>query len=108
MMALVLGAASLFGADVTGTWKAAVETDAGSGNPVFHLKQDAEKLTGTYSGALGEAKVTGTIKGSEVTLEFDAQVHVVYRGKLGADGKTMSGAVDLGGQATGTFQAAKE
>lgn len=101
-------AVSLFAADISGTWAADVQTDAGSGNPVFKLRQDGEKLTGTYSGALGEAKVVGTIKGAEVTFEFDAQVHVVYEGKVSADGRSITGAVDLGGQAKGTFKAVKQ
>lgn len=55
-------AASLLGADVNGTWNAKVETDAGSGTPVFVLKQSGEKLSGTYSGALGETQVSGSGK----------------------------------------------
>ncbi len=108
LLALFFLAASLFAADLTGTWQAEVQTDAGNGSPTLKLQQNGEKITGTYSGALGEAKVTGTVKGTEVTIEFDAQVHVVYQGKIADDGKSMSGAVDLGGQATGTFKAVKQ
>ncbi len=98
----------LLAADITGTWQGEVKTDAGSGSPTFVLKQDGETITGTYSGQLGEAKVTGTIKGDEVTFSFDAQVTVVYVGKVDASGKKMSGTVDLGGQASGTFTAEKK
>ena len=41
--------------DVTGKWAFAVETAAGSGTPTMTFKQDGEKLTGHYSGQLGEA-----------------------------------------------------
>lgn len=98
----------LLAADLTGKWQADVRSDVGSGTPVFVFKQEGEKLTGTYSGQLGDAKVTGTVKGSDVTFEFDGMVHVVYTGKLEEDGKKMSGSVDLGGQATGTFTAVKQ
>lgn len=50
-------------ADVSGKWTAQVDTDMGSGEPTFVLKQVGDKLTGTYSGQLGEAPVTGTVKG---------------------------------------------
>jgi hypothetical protein len=56
-------AASLLGPDVSGTWNAKVETDAGSGTLIFVSKQSGEKLSGTYSGVLGEAQgETGRFK----------------------------------------------
>ena len=107
-ISLLLCALSAFGADISGTWIADVVTDAGSGTPKFVLKQEGEKLTGTYSGALGEAKVTGTVKGPDVTIEFNASVAVIYVGKLDETGTKMSGTCDLGGQASGTFKATKQ
>ena len=102
-------AVTLAGADISGTWNADVQTDAGSGTPVFVLKQDGEKLTGTYSGALGEAPVTGTAKGQEVTIEFEVQGgKIVYSGKLDESGQKMEGKVDLAGMASGTFTATKK
>src|ERR687889_109051 len=61
--------------DVTGKWTFAVETGAGSGTPTMTFKQDGEKLTGHYSGQLGEAELTGTVKGQDITFKFtvDAQ-----------------------------------
>jgi hypothetical protein len=106
-VALLLALPAL-AADVTGTWKAEVQTDAGSGNPTFVLKQDGEKLTGTYSGQLGEAKLTGTIKGTEITFQFDVGAAVIYVGTVDVAGAKMSGQVDLAGQAKGTFTAEKQ
>ena len=107
-MLLVL-AATLAGADISGTWNANVQTDAGSGTPVFVLKQSGEKLAGTYSGALGEAPVTGTVKGQDVVIEFEVQgARIVYAGKLDAGGQKMQGKVDMAGLASGTFTAAKK
>jgi opacity protein-like surface antigen len=102
-------AAVAFAADVTGTWNATVDLGGGQGGtPSFVLKQDGEKLTGTYSGALGESPVTGTIKGNDITIDFGAggnNVH--YAGKLDADGKTIKGTCDYAGQANGTFTATR-
>lgn len=107
LLLFTLFSLSAFAADVTGTWKAEVKTDAGSGSPTFVLKQDGEKITGTYSGQLGEAKLTGTIKGTDISFRFDVGAAVIYEGRLDATGTKMSGSVDLAGQATGTFTAEK-
>ena len=111
-MLFLLTAALALAADVTGKWRFEVETSAGSGSPTFDLKQDGEKLTGTYSGALGEANVTGSVKGDDVEITFEAaptgdKVVVKYTGKLdGAD--KIKGTVDLGGLAKGTFTGEKQ
>lgn len=89
--------------DLTGTWLLAVETDAGSGTPTFVLKQDTEgKLTGTYTGQLGETELKGTVKGTEFHIEFSVQDNPVhYDGKI--ENGTMSGKLAIGTLATGTF-----
>lgn len=105
-----LFATLLFAADLTGTWNATVQLSTGqSGSPTFVLKQDGDKLTGTYSGALGDAPIRGTVKGNEVTIDFEAsgaQIH--YAGKVDSDAKTIKGTVDYGGQASGTFVATRK
>ena len=98
-------------ADISGKWSATVETDAGSGTPSFTFKQAGETLTGTYSGQLGDAPLTGTIKGDDIEFSFKAApqgdtVTIKYKGKL-SSGTEMKGTVDLGGMATGTFTATK-
>lgn len=106
---IVFFATLLFAADVTGTWNAKVQLGDQSGSPTFVLKQDGEKLTGTYSGALGEAPLTGTVKGNEVTFDFEASgAHVHYEGKVDKDGNKIEGTVDYGGQASGTFVATRK
>ncbi|HEX8186321.1 MAG TPA: hypothetical protein VF747_16265, partial [Blastocatellia bacterium] len=84
--------------DITGVWEFAVELDSGgTGAPAFTLKQEGEKITGTYKGPLGEAPVTGTIKGSDFKVSYKVnvqgqEVEGTYAGKLtGAD--TMTGTV---------------
>jgi len=94
--------------DVTGTWQTKVDLGGQSGSPTFVLKQDADKLTGKYSGAFGEADMKGTIKGDEVALEFEVSGFTVhYQGKLSSDGTKIEGTCDYGGQASGTFTATK-
>jgi hypothetical protein len=107
-LALVQVAAA---ADVTGTWIMAVETGAGSGSPTFVLVQKGEALSGSYKGQLGEAQVTGSVKGDDVIIEYKVEgqagsLAVKYSGKT--DGKTMNGKVSLGQLGEGTFTGAKQ
>lgn len=93
--------------NVSGTWNITVQTDAGSGTPTFVLKQEGEKITGTYTGQLGEAPLTGTIKGNVIHIEFAIEGNkIVYDGK--ATATDMEGNVDLAGMATGTFKGKKK
>lgn len=106
---IFLLSAIAFAADVTGTWNATVDLGGGQGGtPSFVLKQDGDKLSGTYSGALGESPLHGTIKGDEIAWDFEVSGNAVhYKGKLDADGKTMKGTCDYAGQANGTFTATR-
>jgi hypothetical protein len=98
--------------DVTGKWIFAVETAAGAGTPTMTLKQDGEKLTGHYSGQLGEADLTGTVKAQDIKITFtvDAQgtqITCVYTGTV--DSKdSMKGKVELVGLGDGTFTAKRQ
>lgn len=97
-------------ADVTGKWTMTVQTQAGTGSPTFDLKQEGSKITGQYSGQLGEAPVTGTVKGNEVTFGFKVsgqgqELEVTYTGTV--EGDTMSGKVSLGELGDGTFTGKK-
>lgn len=93
--------------NVTGTWTMNVVTDAGSGTPTFNLKQEGDKISGTYTGQLGEAPVTGTIKGNVIHLEFSVQGNLLtYDGK--ATSTEMEGKVNLAEMASGTFTGKKK
>ena len=97
-------------ADVAGEWDLTVETQAGAGNPHFSLKQDGNKISGTYKGMLGESPVTGTVKGSDITISFQVNAQgtdlaVSYTGTV--DGASMKGTVKLGELGEGTFTGKK-
>lgn len=110
-IAFALAATVAAQGNVSGVWIFNVQTDAGSGTPTITLAQDGEKLTGQYSGQLGEAPITGTIKGADIMFSFNGDLQgqsftVTYKGTV--SGNTMKGSVDLGGQAQGTFTAEKK
>ena len=97
-------------ANVTGNWTMTVETSQGSGTPTFTLKQEGKAVTGTYKGSLGEAPVTGTIEGANITLKYNiaaqgVELVVTYTGTV--EGATMKGKVVLGEFGEGTFSGKK-
>jgi len=97
--------------DVTGEWTFTVQTDQGGGTPVITFKQDGEKLTGKYAGQLGNADLTGTVKGTAIHFTFTLDVQgqqapVTYDGTV--EKNTMKGKLDIGGMVNGTFTATKK
>jgi hypothetical protein len=109
LIALAFFTTVALAADLTGTWTAAVTLDAGSGSATFVLKQTGDTLAGTYTGALGEAKVTGTVKGEAVEWGFDHQEagKIKYTGMIKGPGK-IEGSVEYGQLGKGTFVAEKK
>ena len=98
-------------ATVTGEWNFTVTTDQGSGTPTITFKQDGEKLTGKYAGQLGNADLTGTLKGAAIHFTFTLDVQgqqapVTYDGTV--EKNTMKGKMDIGGMVNGTFTATKK
>ena len=98
--------------DVTGKWAFNVETAAGSGTPTITFKQDSEKLTGKYAGQLGEADLTGTVKGQDITFTFnvDAQgtmLNFKYTGTIESK-DALKGKVEIVGLGEGTFTAKRQ
>jgi hypothetical protein len=98
--------------DLTGTWAFTVETSAGAGTPTITLKQDGAKLTGHYSGQLGEADLMGSLKGGEFVFEFTVeaqgmQLLCTYTGA--AESKdSLKGTMTIAGLATGAFTAKRQ
>jgi hypothetical protein len=61
------------GSDVAGGWEMRYGTDAGGGAATMDLHREGDKVTGTWSGPLGEARaVTGTWRRGYVELSFAA------------------------------------
>ena len=99
MLASTAMAAAVLAADanVAGEWDFQVETQAGTGTPHFSLKQDGSNVTGNYKGQLGEAPVTGTVKGNELTINFKvspqgSELAITYVEIPSGRGRQLSGA----------------
>lgn len=118
-VALVLCALMVAGAqaqapkfNVTGAWAFEVQTDAGGGAPTMTFKQDGEKLTGKYSGTFGDADLTGTVKGADITFTFSGEIQgqvitSTYKGTIQSNTE-MKGTLEIAGIGSGTFTAKKK
>ena len=95
--------------DLTGSWAFAVVTDNGTGTPAVTLKQDGDKLTGTYeSRMMGQRAFNGSLKGDSVFLTLAANgpegIALDFRGVV-VDADNLRGLVDFGGMGGATFSA---
>jgi hypothetical protein len=70
LVLILVAAAALLAADVSGKWKASfTSSDGQTRESMLTLQADGEKLTGTMSGRTGESKIQdGTVKGDEITF----------------------------------------
>jgi hypothetical protein len=106
--ALTVGAQST---NVTGNWKLTFETPNGAASPSVVLKQEGEKLTGTYKGRFGESPLEGAVKGKEIkfTVKVNAQGQeflLEYAGTV--EGDSMKGKVKFGDMGEADFSGKKE
>ena len=62
------------GSDVVGSWEMGYSSDAGGMGALMQLRRDGNKVTGTWSGPLGEGlAITGTWRNGYVELTFAGQ-----------------------------------
>jgi len=93
-------------ADITGTWELTIHYPPTDGDyrATYVLKQDGEKIAGTYQGLHGPADVTGTIKGNDLTLSMTVQSLTTVAANF--TGKVTS-ATSMSGTVTGTHSSGK-
>jgi hypothetical protein len=84
------------GSDAAGTWEVKLSTDAGNFDGTLQLQRDGNKLSGSWSGALGENReVTGTWRDGYVELSFTGEWPNKMRdGTPGAVTTTLAGWFD--------------
>lgn len=103
--------------DLTGTWTFSVDLEGGGhGDPTFVLKQANGKLTGTYTGPIGQQPVTGTVTGNKAIFGYDferdgVKSHATYTATIDGPAK-MHGTIEFKGAqgdgATGTWMGTKK
>jgi L-seryl-tRNA(Ser) seleniumtransferase len=86
--------------DLTGRWDVRIEYAAGSGNHVFHVKQQGNQLMGTHQGDFVSRDFFGSISANEVRIssnvgeEHGAALSFRFTGTLNAD--AITGDLDMG------------
>jgi hypothetical protein len=93
-------------AKVAGEWNLTVESPNGIATPTATIKQDGEKLTGTYKGRFGESPLTGTIKENAIKFTTDITtpngvIALEYSGTV--DGDTMKGTASFASMGEAPF-----
>ncbi len=99
--------------DVTGKWVLSLALPIGNATPGLVLKQDGEKLTGTYVGRYGEFALAGTRKGAAINFAFEMTaegqtVPVTFTGEVAPDGQSMKGTGEMGGMGEMTWTATRD
>lgn len=83
------------GADASGTWQVKYSSDAGTFDGTLQLARDGSKVTGTWSGALGDARpVAGTWRDGYIELSFNADWPRTPLGDGGIAVATIAGWID--------------
>ena len=104
---LLLASVSLGSAqEVEGTWSLSVDIGgAGGGDATLVLQQREDALTGSYTGALGNHELTGTVLEGDIQFQFtvDQVGQIIYLGRL--VGEQIEGRCAYGSLGSGTFVA---
>jgi alpha-N-arabinofuranosidase len=106
VLALIILPMSIFGADITGTWKSEFDSQIGLQKYTFTLKQDGQALTGKANSEAGERKREADLKEGKVdgdTVSFvemmtfqENEIRIAYTGKLSADGSEIKFTREVG------------
>ena len=93
---LLLTSLLVFGADVTGKWKASMDGQNGPSEVTFTFQVTDGKLTGTAAGPQGEAPITeGKVEGDKINFTIEAgQFKAVISGTVSGDEMKLSGQVN--------------
>lgn len=95
--------------NLTGKWTFSVITENGTGTPTVVLKQEGEKLTGTYESArMGVRPLEGTVKKDSINFALTGgEVALRFVGKI-VDKDNLAGALDMGGMGSAAFTAERQ
>lgn len=98
--------------DLTGRWQLAVVTDNGTGYPMLELKQEGDKVAGSYtSNAMGVRSITGTVYGDTLSFVLSPSgagegMVLTYTARI-VTPDSLDGYVDFAGQGGAKFSGAR-
>src|ERR1700735_5916151 len=99
LVACVAVAAQTAAVNVTGTWNFKVSGDAGSADQTIVMKQDGNKITGTFKGPRQSGTIDGTVDGNNIKFHVTARAGIDYTGSVAGD--SIKGTLSAPGGAPG-------
>jgi hypothetical protein len=96
LIACMAVAAQTAAFNVTGTWNFKVSGDAGSADQTIVMKQDGNKITGTFKGPRQSGTIDGTVDGNNIKFHVTARAGIDYTGTI--DGDSMKGTLAARGK----------
>jgi hypothetical protein len=104
MMATYVSLAVAADASVAGPWNVKVSGAAGTADQKIDLKQDGNKISGTFKGPRQSGTIEGIVDGNNIKFRVKARVPLDYVGTV--DGDTMKGTLTGRGK-TGDWTATR-
>jgi len=92
-------------ADVAGMWKIRVTGESGSAEQTIVLKQDGNKITGTFRGPRQSGSLEGLVDGNKITFHVNVRIGLDYKGTV--EGDSMKGTMTGKGK-SGEWTATRE
>jgi hypothetical protein len=108
LLVAIAGARASAQTDISGDWQITVNSPMGPRTTPLSLKQEGEKVTGSFKSQAGELPVSGTLVGDDLKLAFTLNVQgnpidITLTGKV--TGASIAGMADFGGLGEGEFTA---
>ncbi|HUL73073.1 MAG TPA: hypothetical protein VLT86_08225 [Vicinamibacterales bacterium] len=99
--------------NIAGKWAMTLDLSIGQATPALDLKQDGEKVTGTYTGRYGTFPLQGTLKGRALEFSFQMNaegqdVTMSFSGEVAVDGESMKGTATIEGLGDATWTAKRD
>ncbi|HYN07528.1 MAG TPA: hypothetical protein VES67_09075 [Vicinamibacterales bacterium] len=97
---------------IAGKWTLTLVTENFTATTALELKQEGEKITGTYTGRYGSFPLEGTLKGRALQFAFTMNADgtptaMSFVGEVAPDNQTMKGKATLGEMGEATWTAAR-
>lgn len=99
--------------DLTGRWQLAVVTDNGTGYPILELKQEGDKVSGSYtSNAMGARTIAGRVYGDTLSFTLSPSgagegMVLTYTARI-VTPDSLVGYVDFAGQGGANFTGSRQ
>jgi hypothetical protein len=99
--------------NIAGKWIMTLEMSMGTATPTLELKQEGDKVTGTYTGRYGTFPLQGTLSGTALVFSFTMtaegeSVDMSFTGEVAADAQTMKGNASLAGMGEASWSAKRD